>query len=142
MGAVGSQLWQGNLCIYIEAVRLYKVVCLIWCPMTALPTLLAWFLGFEVPTYFIFVENVLKLFLFLFRMVWIFFCRYWCKLYIIWNHTMVNVLKFVHQWRSVFCINQLFMNWLLLIYRWCYSLLHCPTRSRVRHCVNSSVVQY
>ena len=35
------------------------------------------------------------------------FCRlqkYWCKLYIIWNHSIMNALKLVHQWRSVLII--------------------------------------
>ena len=49
--------------------------------------------------------------LFLFWMVWIFFCRlqkYWCKLHL--NHTIIYSLKFLNHWRSVFCTYPLFMH--------------------------------
>ena len=54
---------------------------------------------------------------FFFWMIWIFFGKFRCKLYIIVNHTIISTLIFVHQWRSY----QLFMNWLSFsfTYRWC-----------------------
>ena len=73
------------------------------------------------------------------------FCRlqkYWCKLYVIWNHSIINALKFVHQWRSIFCIYALIiilyhLQMIYILY-FTYSTVCSPTRSSVSHCVKHS----
>ena len=104
-----------------------EVVCLILGPMSASQPCSHPFwvltslhlLSFLLKMFFIILASIV-----FFWMIWIFFGKYWCKLYIIWNHTIINTLKFVHQWRSVFCIiYQLFMNWLSLTDD-VYSLFH------------------
>ena len=70
--------------------------------------------GFWHPYNFHFIGNVFYYSCFHFFLNGLnIFCRlqkYWYKLYITSNHSIINALKFVHQWRSVFCIYQLFYH--------------------------------
>ena len=97
-----------------------EVVCLILGPMLVSQPYLH---PFWVLTFFHFYWKCFLLLLFVYLNGMNIFCRlkkYWCKLYTIWNHSIINALKFVHQWRLVACTYQLFMNWLScsFTYRW------------------------
>ena len=78
-------------------------------------------------------------------MMWIFFWNYWCKLYIIRNHTIINALKFAIIEGQSLVLNYMdyFLNWLLFSFflYFIYNTVCSPTRSSVSHCVNYSVIQ-
>ena len=120
----------------------------------SLPTLFACFLGFDIPTYFIFIENVFYyscFHCFFFRNGVNILCglqKYWCKLYHMKSYNCTFVCKFIKICSSM-KVSLVYINYLCILFNlqmmsilyFTYSTVCSPTRSSVCHCVNHSVFQ-